>query len=44
MLKNKTRKDTQIKLYKVIAAPMLIHGSVNEAIKDLRGGRLKQQT
>jgi hypothetical protein len=36
-LKNKTRKDTQIKFYKVITGPMFVYGSVNWALNRSEG-------
>jgi hypothetical protein len=40
--KNYTRKDIQIKLYKIIAAPMLAYGRDNRVMK--RPERKKIQT
>jgi hypothetical protein len=43
MLKNKTRKDTQINFYNVLVVPMLMCRSEKRLCIDLKGGKLKRQ-
>jgi hypothetical protein len=39
--KNETRKDTHIKFYNVIAAPMLTYGSENWALNRSENGKME---